>query len=119
MLIKMITAWNHTYAPLAAITVQNMIRHAGLYGYEFKTETYYNLNGSWWERVAFCHKHLPGSDWILMLGVDAAVTNPEFDSRMLLTDDTDLIIAADGNGLNAEIFFLRNCPAIMWLLEEW
>lgn len=117
--MRIVTGWTLDYYPLAKITVPGFIEHAGRFGYELHTETYYNLNGSWWERVAFCRKHIKGSGWLLSIGVDAAMTNPAFDSRTLLTDDCDLVIAADGNGLNAEVFFLRECEAIDWFLEEW
>jgi hypothetical protein len=70
-----------------------------------------------WSKIPLLLEHLPRYDWIFWLDADALILNGDVPLERLLEDDADLIIGSDLNGINAGVFFIRNTPASVRLLE--
>lgn len=65
----------------------------------------------------------PNTDWVWWIDSDAIITNYTTKIEDLVDNDYHFIIGADGNGLNAGVFFLRNSPEgnayLNWMIEVW
>ncbi len=60
------------------------------------------------DRNQIMRDSIQGSDWLWFMGADTLIMNQNIDVRSLLDEDYDLIIAEDVNGLNNDVFFLKN-----------
>lgn len=115
--MRLLTAHSYDYWPLAKITIQNKIECAGRHGLEIIVEHHVNKRLSW-ERVEHWERWLPGSEWLLFLACDIALTNPLIDPHSLIDEDYDFIIACDGNGLQSDAWLMKDCQVCRNLLDR-
>lgn len=71
-----------------------------------------------WQRIQFMREGLEGHEWALFMGADTIITNQNVDPRAFTTEDADLVIAVDMNGLQSDVMFIRNCDATKTWLDE-
>jgi hypothetical protein len=71
--------------------------------------------GNCWDRPVLWREQLENCDRILFMGADAVVTNREIPPEM---STAELVIAADGNGINDDVFFMRRTDRTMEFLLD-
>jgi hypothetical protein len=110
--ITLATAASDEYRLLQDISGPNKAEYCERHGLRYAAHRHaVPFNAISWDRVAIWSRELSESDWLMWMGCDTLVTNQTVDVRDLLTDDADFIFAADGNGLQCDVFLMRNCEA--------
>ena len=70
-----------------------------------------------WSKIPALKKWLPQYQWIMWMDMDAFFMRFDFDIEHLLNEDVDFIIGKDWHGINMGVFFIRNSPYSMELLD--
>ena len=63
-----------------------------------------------WSKIPAFKKWLPKYQWLMWVDMDAFFMNFKVAAHNLLSDDYDLIIAKDWNGINMGVYFMKNSP---------
>lgn len=71
-----------------------------------------------WSRLDFMQECLKTCDWMLYAGADTLFMNFRIDARAWCINPYELIAAFDWNGLQSDVMFMRNTPAMHDVLEE-
>jgi hypothetical protein len=112
------SAWDAGYAELAATTIPNRRTWCERWGYELVTcDRWEEARHPLWAKWKLARDRLPDFDWAFVLDVDAIICNPSRQLRDFL-GDTDLLVTADINGVNAGVLLLKNTPWTNALLEK-
>lgn len=111
------------YQALADITDPTKWAYADRWGYDYSCIVDEGLSGprNAWRRVDLWREALNQTDFIFFTGTDAAITNPKIslaDRFSLYDTPADLIVSADGNGLQSDAFILRSSPKTKAYLER-
>jgi hypothetical protein len=120
--MRLLTADSADYRELADVTAPTKFAYALRWGHECVREehTEANRHRLQWERVEFWRRWLPNSGWLFFTGADVAITNQE--KPVCHVDDgciaADLIICADGNGLQSDSWFMQEGPATLKFLDN-
>ena len=110
------TASSKTYRPLQRISGANKSEYCQRWGITY-TEVVIGEPVNCWDRPMIWLDLLNRCDWLLWMGCDTLITNQTIDIRNLIRE-TDLVVAADGNGLQSDVFLMRNCKATRDFLER-
>jgi len=73
-----------------------------------------------WGKIPFLRKliHLKRYQWLMWMDMDAFFMRFDLPIHELITNDGDLILARDFNGINFGVFFLRSSPYSTELLSQ-
>ena len=108
-MIKLVTANSVGYSRLAAITAPGKQQYCDRWGFTFSHQIHPDPV-TCWDRPRIWFEELNTSEWIFWTGCDVLITNHTIDVRKFMTDDVDFVFAADGNGLQCDVFLLRSTP---------
>lgn len=103
------------YEPLAAVTTPPKREYCERWGLEFVERRHWTPV-TCWQRPKVWLDELQKTDWLFFLGTDATITNLKIDVRKFC--EADFTFAADGNGMNNDVFVMRNCAACVDFLEK-
>lgn len=110
---------NHSvgWDEMASLTWPTKQRWARLHGWECEdlrqgTQFDWRARLRWWRDQL---SQLRDGAWLWALGCDAAITG---DQTAPISKGHDLVIAADGNGLNADSVLMRKTEGMLRLLDE-
>lgn len=115
-MIVLATAASREYESLARITRENKREYCKRHGLVLSSFTHTEPI-SCWERPKIWRQVLEDAEWLFWTGCDAAITNLTIDVRDLFDDNADLIIAADGNGINNDVFLMRRNSATLRFMD--
>ncbi len=124
--IRILSAASASYQSLAEITWPTKVNYASTWGHsyvhEFHKPLHHEVGGHGsrfpWDRVEHWQRHLTGSNWLLFLACDVAITNQSIDITTIIDDSYDFICCSDGSGLNADAWLLRECDNSFKFLEK-
>jgi hypothetical protein len=110
MKITLLTITSQSYWPLLEITEPNRVEYCLRHGIQRSLRTHSgNAMLVSKERIGEMLQELKSDcDWLWFCGTDTLITNHTIDVRDFLDEDYDLIIAKDINGVNNDVFFLKN-----------
>lgn len=108
MKITLLTAASENYWPLLQYTATNKLEYCLKHGVEFHMEKHNNTNELKHERQEMMWNTLTNTDWLWFMGADTLIMNQTIDVRQFIHTKYDLIISEDINGLNNDVFFLKN-----------
>jgi len=118
--MKLLTQHSNDYQALADLTLPGKRTYAARWGFEL-IEQGLTAPVTCWQRPEgwlAALQSMAADEWLLFTGTDALITNHTIDARQLCDPAADLVVAADGNGLQSDVMLLRRCPAIETLLRE-
>lgn len=106
MKITLLTAASHEYWPLLQLTAPNKLQYCLKHHIQLDVKKHTTFIAS--DRQWMMLKSLDHSDWLWFMGADTLVMNHNIDVRQFLDDKYDFIIGEDINGINNDVFFLKN-----------
>lgn len=125
-MIAVVSLHTPNYQVLADYTwTQNKKEYAERHGYEtiLKLDNFHGGCSIGYEKIYFlrdCMNSRPDIEWFWWLGTDTLITNFNTKIEEHLDDIHHFIIGEDGNGMNADSFFIKNTPEgrayINWII---
>ena len=125
-MIAIVSLHTPNYQVLADFTwTQNKQEYAERHGYAtiLKLDNFHGGCSIGYEKIYFlqeCMKSRPDIEWFWWLGTDTMITNFNTKIEEHLDDIHHFIIGEDGNGMNADSFFIKNTPEgrayINWII---
>jgi hypothetical protein len=112
--IAMIMNWDNDYEDVASVVLSNRREYASDQDYPL-LETHYN--GSWGKLDALLDAW-DHYDWLFWLDADACITNKSQKVQDLLSEDADVILTCDRNGISAGSMLIRTAPALREIIED-
>lgn len=110
-MIAVVTAYNHAWSPLGALTAANKRGYCMKQGYGFIE--YVGLRDEWhpsWLKLPAIRMGLEAADVVFWTDADSLIVNPDVRLEDLYDRNATLTITDDGFGLNAGNFFVNSLP---------
>lgn len=109
MRISLLTDASTEFWNIMQFTAPNKLEYCLKWGIQFSMRKNNGKNAPvWGEREIFMLETLRECDWLWFMGADTLIMNHQIDVRIFLDDRYDFIIGHDVNGINNDVFFLRN-----------
>jgi hypothetical protein len=106
---------DHPWDKFSAVTATDKQIYADKHGYKFfnKTDNFLNRPGRHlsYEKMPFLLELMhanPDIDWFWYSGCDVLLTNHDTKLESLIDENYSFIITKDGQGINGDVFFVRN-----------
>ena len=114
--ITLLTTSSAEYWPILKLTAQNKLEYCLKHEIQLnirKHSSYLNMQQMGIERQEFMIDALNECDWLFFMGADTLIMNQTIDARDIIKrhPHNDFIIGKDVNGINNDVFFIRNCAA--------
>ena len=109
MRISLLTAASTDFWNIMQFTAPNKLDYCLKWGVQLSMRKH-DLDRvlPWGEREVFMLDTLKECDWLWFMGADTLIMNHTIDVRIFLDERYDFIIGKDVNGINNDVFFLRN-----------
>jgi len=119
-MIDILTMHNKAIKPLTDITLKNKIEYCDKHSYNLCYDDFTkpiihenpaNKDEANLRKLCLIKNTLltTESDWLCWIDGDALIMNMQIPLSKFINDEFDFIIGEDWNGLNAGVFFIRNC----------
>lgn len=124
MRILVLTYADEAYRDIGRITAPNKQMYADKHGYGFHNE-FEPFGGTnrpaSWNKIPYLLQYFPFYEWIFWTDADSLIMNSSIRIEDFVIDtEQDLLIAKDGNGINAGHFIIRSCPwSVDFLQKVW
>ena len=105
MKITLLSAASPEYWELMKITAPNKLEYCLKHNIQLSIRQHDEVEK---ERVQFMKETLHQTDWLWFMGTDAVIMNHTIDVRQFLDENYDFIIGEDVNGINNDVFFIKN-----------
>jgi hypothetical protein len=115
--VKLLTIHSEAYQPLADITLPNKARYCDRWDIKLVSRMH-SPGFTCWERPRIWLEELQGAGWLFFMGCDTLITNMRTDTIRFTGSNAQFIFAADGNGLQSDVWFMRECPETVDLLRR-
>lgn len=115
MKITLLTAASPSYWELMKVTAPNKLDYCLKHNVQLSIREHDDVEK---ERVEFMKAALHQTDWLWFMGTDTLIMNQTIDVRQFLDPEYDFIIGEDINGINNDVFFLRNNMAGHSFLDQ-
>jgi hypothetical protein len=117
MKITLLTAASKEHWPILNLTAPDKMEYCLRYQLQLSIRKHEVLS-PWHEREDFMKDALSECDWLWFMGADTLIMNHTINVESLIDTNYDFIIGQDYNGINNDVFFLRNCPESFKFIEE-
>jgi hypothetical protein len=104
------------FAELTDLTEPDKLEYCRKWGLDYVRVLTPEVNC--WHRPMMWLQQLLNCDLMLFMGADTMITNLHRDPCLLLDGKLDLVIAADGNGINCDVFLMRRTKATLAFLRQ-
>ena len=108
--LQLLTYASPAYSSLAALTDPGKRAWCRRYGVEFSSLSDPAFLGGK-GRIQMWRAALGQAEWTFFTGADVLLTNLTISPTRFIMPGRDLVIAPDGNGIQDDVFFIRNRPA--------
>lgn len=108
--IAIVSLYDENMMEIGRVTSRNKFEYCEKHGYSFHLITHNLREGlAAYSKAPLILSILQFHDWVVWIDADALIMN--FNTRLetYLDDCSSLIIGSEWNGINAGVFFLRNC----------
>lgn len=117
MNIKLLTAASKDYWDVLKLSAPNKLEYCLKWNIELTIREHFNKDIKH-ERTYFMQNALKECDWLWFMGSDTLIMNHTIDVRQYLDNDVNFIIGKDINGINNDVFFLKNTPSSREFLDN-
>lgn len=108
MKITLLTMGSDSILPMTRITAPNKLEYCLKYGLQFSLKKYTNIKQIHLEKYEFILSSLQECDWLWFMGIDTLIMNYNTNVETFLDNKYDFIIGKDIQGINNDVFFLKN-----------
>ena len=112
--ITVVMNWDAGYDGIAQIVVRNREAYASRHGYPIRKSRH---AGSWGKLDALLDAWNE-TEWLWWLDTDACITNPSQRLEDFLSDQHDVVITCDRNGISAGAMLIRTVPTVRAIFED-
>lgn len=121
MKIKLLTYCDTAYKDIGDVSVPVMRSYCKLHGIDFELHEKITSQHSdvYWNKISMVKQALAQYDWVIWMDADILILDKDFDCKKYLSglNDKDLVISSDFRGICMGLFFIRNCPWSISLLN--
>jgi hypothetical protein len=119
MLITLLTTSSDSFWYIFRHTVPNKMEYCLRWGIQLTIRKQFLRDGGpTIERPQFILDVLDTCDWLWFMGGDTLIMNQTIDVKRFINDKHNLIIGQDVNGINNDVFFLKNSEASKEFLRQ-
>jgi hypothetical protein len=112
----LLTAATDEYGQLADLGEPDKLAWCERWGVDY-WRVRYPACPSCWSRPRLWLDVLQQTDWLFWQGADTLITNVNVNPYWFTSGDQHFVFACDGNGLQSDVFFIRNCPQVVDFLN--
>lgn len=108
--ITLLTSASDKYKSILELSGPNKLDYCIRHGLQLSVRKHENEEDLAIERQIFMIDALTTCEWLWFMGADTLIMDHTIDVRQYLDEEYDLIITEDVNGINNDVFFLKNSP---------
>jgi hypothetical protein len=113
----MLTSASESYMPLLNMTLPIFMEYADRHNIDFHFVRHPIDPPPHLDRITMWREALLTHEWLFFMGADAFITNLAISPVEFTNINADFVCCTDNNGLNNDVWFMRNCPATIKMLD--
>lgn len=124
MNVCVVTGYDNAMRDIGALTSARLLRYCSVNGYDcvvHRDKSFDTSRAASWSKIRFIQAAIRSGlyDWVLWIDADALVLRDDVTIETVPCDGERLLLAQDGNGVNAGVLLLRADDAMLAFLAHW